>query len=126
MNAKLPPSEPAEVRAALDRMPYVYELAAHVPKVINVRPRYRRAFVLGIDFAAASLDALFVQGIQMEHFEQLIVSPVPANVFNAMRSLLLPVAHASLGIDLKLMSTIEQAVTVRVQFSECKRGEPRP
>jgi len=124
MSARIPPESP-EKAAALDRMPYVYELAANVPKLINVRSRYRRAFVLGIDFAAAHIDGVFVQGIQMEHFEQLVVSPVPAKVFNNLRSIVLPIAHASLGVDVTLLSTIQQAVTIRIHFSECKRGEPR-
>lgn len=121
---KLPPESP-ELRERLDRAPIECELVAHVPKVFNVRARYPRAYVLGFHFDAPQLLELDVMGIQMEHYEQLVVSPVPAHVFNAMQSLILPVAHAALGLDLKLRSKVTQTAIVRVHFSECKRGEPR-
>ncbi len=119
------PIETAEQRLERDRFPFAYEMLANVPRVITVCPRYPRAFVLGIRFDAPDLEALEVQGIQMEHFEQLSISPLPAVDFNDARSVILPVAHAALGLDLKLRSVVSQRITVAVHFSECRSGEPR-
>lgn len=125
MSINLPPESP-ELQKELDRYPYEYELAAHVPKVIRTTPRYQRAFVLGIRFECRALEELWVHGLEMEHHELLPLSPVPARSFNEAHSLILPVAHAIGGLSLKLRSNVPQRVTVAVHFSECKRGEPRP
>lgn len=114
------PLETPEQRAERDRFPIPVELVAGVPKLVNVRPRYPRAYVLGLHFEAPDLEAVELHGIQMEHYEQLAVSPIPAVVMNSLRSVILPVAHATLGIELKLLSSVDQRIVVRVHFSECK------
>jgi len=122
VSARVRPETAAE-RVARDRAPVTVELRAGVARSVNFRSRYVRAYVLGIKFEAFDLNALEVEGLQMEMYEQLAVSPVPATVFNALRSLMLPVAHASLGLDLKLRSSIDQAVNVTIHYSECTQGK---
>lgn len=124
MSINLPP-DPPELQERLDRYPYEYELAAHAPIVIRTTPRYPRAFVLGVHFDCRAIEELWVHGLEMEHHELLPISPVPARSFNEAHSLILPVAHASGGLSIKLRSNVPQRVTVRVHFSECRRGEPR-
>jgi hypothetical protein len=121
--ARRVPDETPEQRLARDRYPVPLELQAGVARSVNFRSRYVRAYVLGIKFEAPDLEALEVQGIQMERYEQLAVSPVPAAVFNGLRSLMLPVAHASLGLDLKLFSSVDQTIAVTIQYSECTQGK---
>lgn len=121
---KLAPETPDQ-KSERDNFPHELELRAGVAALLHVAPRYARAWVLGIKFEAPDLDGLAVEGIQMEHYEQLAVSPVPAVLFNGFKSLILPVAHARLGLELKLRSSTDQRIAVRVKFSECKHGEPK-